>query len=139
MKQWSPPSDWNTITTIDAHTGGEPLRILTGGLPPIPGSTILEKRRYAQDHLDHIRTALMWEPRGHADMYGCILTEPVTPDGDLGVLFLHNAGFSTMCGHAIIALTTVMLETGMVPETKERPILKIDSPAGRITARAIRQ
>jgi trans-L-3-hydroxyproline dehydratase len=139
MKDWSPPSDWNTITTIDAHAAGEPLRIITGGLPPIPGNTILEKRRFAQDHLDHIRTALMWEPRGHADMYGCILTEPVTPDGDLGVLFLHNAGFSTMCGHAIIALTTVMLETGMVLQEEDQPILKIDSPAGRVTARAFRE
>jgi len=139
MKEWRPPSDWNTVTSIDAHAAGEPLRIITGGLPPIPGKTILEKRRYAQTHLDHLRTALMWEPRGHADMYGCILTEPVTPDGDLGVLFLHNAGFSTMCGHAIIALTTVMLETGLFPQAENEPILKIDSPAGRITAKAIRK
>ncbi len=76
--QWQPPDDWIRIATIDAHTAGEPLRIITGGLPEIPGDTILAKRRYAREHLDHLRTALMWEPRGHADMYGCILTEPVT-------------------------------------------------------------
>lgn len=139
MKNWTPPSEWNTITTIDAHAAGEPLRIITGGLPPIPQGTILAKRRYAQDHLDHLRTALMWEPRGHADMYGCILTQPETPDGDLGVLFLHNSGFSTMCGHAIIALTTVVLETGLIQRTESEPVLKIDSPAGRITARAKRE
>ncbi len=104
MTNWHPPEDWIRITSIDAHTAGEPLRIITGGLPPIPGDTILAKRRYAKEHLDHLRTALMWEPRGHADMYGCIMTEPTTPDGTLGVLFLHNEGFSTMCGHGVIGL-----------------------------------
>ena len=107
---WTPPSDWTRITTIDAHAAGEPLRAITGGLPPIPGETILAKRRYACEHLDHIRRALMFEPRGHADMYGCILTDPVTHDADLGVLFMHNEGYSTMCGHGVIALVTVLLE-----------------------------
>ncbi|MGD2123161.1 MAG: proline racemase family protein, partial [Gemmatimonadota bacterium] len=102
--EWKPPEDWVRITSLDVHTAGEPLRIITGGIPEIPGDTILEKRRYAQEHLDVLRTALMWEPRGHADMYGAILTEPVTDDGDAGVLFLHNEGFSTMCGHGIIGL-----------------------------------
>ncbi|MCB0054026.1 MAG: proline racemase family protein, partial [Caldilinea sp.] len=72
------------------------------------------KRRAAREQLDHLRRALMWEPRGHADMYGALLTEPVTPDGDLGVLFLHNEGFSTMCGHGVIALAKVLLDTGML-------------------------
>ena len=84
------------ITTVDAHAAGEPLRIITGGLPALQGETILERRRYMQEHYDHIRRALMWEPRGHRDMYGCVLTEPVTPDADLGVLFMHNEGYSTM-------------------------------------------
>lgn len=130
---WTPPSDWARITTIDAHAAGEPLRIVTGGLPPIPGDTILAKRRYAHEHLDHLRRALMFEPRGHADMYGCILTEPVTPDGDLGVLFMHNEGYSTMCGHGVIALVTVLLETGMLDP---REVIRLDTPAGRVTAGA---
>ena len=112
MTNWTPPSDWIRITTIDAHTGGEPLRVITAGCPDCR-DTILAKRR-GRDHYDELRTALMWEPRGHADMYGCILTPPVTPDGDLGVLFLHNEGFSTMCGHGVIALTKVALDTGMI-------------------------
>ncbi len=130
---WTPPLDWTRITTIDCHAAGEPLRVISGGLPPIPGDTILAKRRYAREHLDHLRRALMWEPRGHADMYGCILTEPVTPDGDLGVLFLHNEGYSTMCGHGVIGLVTVALETGMLPA---REAIRLDTPAGRVTARA---
>jgi len=132
--KWKTPKNWQKITTIEAHTAGEPLRIITGGIPDIPGKTILAKRRYAQEHLDHIRTGLMWEPRGHTDMYGAILTNPVTTDGDLGVLFLHNEGFSTMCGHGIIALTKVVLDTGMISKTGNNPVLKIDTPAGRITA-----
>ncbi|PYT09559.1 MAG: proline racemase, partial [Acidobacteria bacterium] len=130
---WNPPSDWTRITTIDAHAAGEPLRVITGGLPQIPGDTILEKRRYARENLDVLRRALMFEPRGHADMYGCILTDPVTPDGDLGVLFIHNEGYSTMCGHGVIALVTVLLETGML---KPREVIRLDTPAGRVTAKA---
>ena len=139
MKGWHPPEGWTVITTIDAHTAGEPLRVITGGLPPLPGATILEKRRYFREHLDHLRTALMWEPRGHADMYGCVLTEPETPDGDLGVIFMHNEGYSTMCGHGIIGLTKVVLDTGMVEKKGADPILRIDTPAGRVTAHARRE
>jgi proline racemase len=130
---WTPPTNWTRITTIDAHAAGEPLRVITGGIPPIPGDTILAKRRYAREHLDHIRRALMFEPRGHADMYGAIPTDPVTADGDLGVLFIHNEGYSTMCGHGVIALVTVLLETGMVDRGE---MIKLDTPAGRVTARA---
>lgn len=136
---WTPPQDWRKITVIDAHTAGEPLRVITGGLPSIPGKTILEKRRYAREHLDEYRTALMWEPRGHADMYGCIVTEPVTPDGTLGVLFLHNAGFSTMCGHGVIGLAKVALDTGMINVEGEPAIIRMDTPAGRVTAFARRE
>ena len=131
MTDWQPPDDWQRITTLDAHTAGEPLRIITGGLPPIPGDTILAKRRYAREHLDRLRTALMWEPRGHADMYGCILTEPTTPDGNLGVLFLHNEGWSTMCGHGVIGLVKVGIETGLIAPA---PVIRLDTPAGRVTA-----
>ncbi len=133
---WNPPADWLKIDAIDAHTAGEPLRVITGGLPPVPGQTILEKRRYAREHLDHLRTALMWEPRGHADMYGCIITEPVTPDGTLGVLFLHNEGFSTMCGHGVIALVTVLVESGAVKRDEDRASVVLDTPAGLVRATA---
>ncbi len=134
--KYSPPSDWIKITAIDAHTGGEPFRVIVDGFPELPGNTILERRRYAKEHYDHLRTALMWEPRGHADMYGCILTPPVTPEADFGILFIHNEGFSTMCGHGIIGITTVVLETGMLPMTSPTTQIKIDSPAGLITAYA---
>jgi trans-L-3-hydroxyproline dehydratase len=133
---WTPPPDWLEISTIDAHAAGEPLRLIVDGLPPIPGRTILEKRRYAKENLEHLRTALIWEPRGHADMYGCILTEPVTPQSDLGVLFFHNEGFSTMCGHGIIALVTVVIESKMIDVQGSEPTLRIDTPAGLVTATA---
>jgi proline racemase len=93
------------------------LRLLVDGLEPIPGGSMLEKRRYAQAHLDGLRRLLILEPRGHADMYGAIVTEPTSPDSDLGVLFLHNEGWSTMCGHGLIALVTCLLETGLSPST----------------------
>jgi len=133
---WSPPPDWLRIETLDVHAAGEPLRILGEGFPKPPGRTILEKRRYAREHLDALRTALMLEPRGHDDMYGCILTEPVTADGDLGVLFTHNEGYSTMCGHGVIALATAVFETGMRRAEGASPLLRLDTPAGRVTARA---
>jgi len=136
---WVPPSNWLRITTIEAHAAGEPLRVVISGYPYLPGETILEKRRYARQNLDHLRTAIMWEPRGHADMYGCLVTEPVTPDGTLGVLFMHNAGYSTMCGHGIIALAKVVLDTGMIQIGGDEPVIKMDTPAGRVTAFARRE
>ncbi len=123
------------VRTLDYHTAGEPLRIVTSGLPEIPGETMLDKRRFMKDELDHYRRFLMLEPRGHADMYGAVLTRPVTPDGDTGVLFLHNEGYSTMCGHGIIALVTAGLEHGLY-EVAAPPLVRIDTPAGRITAAA---
>jgi trans-L-3-hydroxyproline dehydratase len=136
MNSWTPPANWLKIRTIDAHTGGEPLRVIVSGFSELPGETILDRRRYAKEQLDHLRTALMWEPRGHADMYGCIITPAVTPEADLGVLFLHNEGYSTMCGHGIIAITKVALETGMLPMTSPETTVKIDTPAGLVTAHA---
>ena len=135
---FTPPDDWQRITTIDAHTAGEPLRVFTGGYPDLPGRTMLEKRQYALDHVDSLRRALMWEPRGHADMYGCVLTPPVTPDGDVGVVFMHNAGYSTMCGHGIIGLVKVGLDCGLLEIDGEPPVIRIDTPAGRVTATAER-
>lgn len=125
------------ITTVDAHTAGEPFRVVTGGFPELRGDTILAKRRDARERFDHLRTALMWEPRGHADMYGCLVTPPVTPGADVGVLFLHNEGYSTMCGHGIIGLATVALEIGLLPPGAPETTIRIDTPAGLVTAHAV--
>ncbi|HCX03095.1 MAG TPA: proline racemase [Clostridiales bacterium] len=126
----------NRIDCIDAHTGGEPLRIVTSGLPPIKGDTILEKRDYMLKNYDNLRKLMMLEPRGHSGMYGCILVEAVTKDGDFGVLFTHNEGLSSMCGHGIIGITKVAIETGMILAEDGENIVRIDSPAGRVTAYA---
>ncbi|MDX1523482.1 MAG: proline racemase family protein, partial [Anaerolineae bacterium] len=134
--KWATPKHWTKITTIDAHTEGEPFRVITGGFPELPGSTILERRRYAKEHLEHLRTALMFEPRGHADMYGCIITPPVSPEADFGILFMHNEGYSTMCGHGIIAISKVAVETGLVTQREPETTVRIDSPAGLVTAHA---
>jgi len=123
------------IQTIDCHAAGEPLRIVTGGLPPIAGDSILARRRYMQQHLDDVRRLLMWEPRGHADMYGCILTPPVSADAQCGVLFMHNEGYSTMCGHGIIGLATVLIETGQIPVEVPETSITFDTPAGSVRAR----
>jgi proline racemase len=130
LLSWRPPEHWNRITCIDMHTGGEPLRVIIDGLPPIEGRNVLEKRRYFREHYDHLRTGLMWEPRGHADMYGAVITS--SEDADFDLFFLHNEGYSTMCGHAIIALTKLAVETGVV--TKGELVFNV--PAGRIHARA---
>ena len=132
--QWG--ADRMVIRCIDAHTEGEPLRVIVAGMPQPHGATMLERRARARQRLDHLRTSLMWEPRGHADMYGAILTPPVTADADFGVLFLHNEGWSTMCGHGIIAVATVVLETGILPASEPVCMLRIDTPAGLVTANA---
>jgi proline racemase len=126
----------SVITTVDAHAAGEPLRIITGGLPELHGATILERRRYMQQHYEHIRRALMWEPRGHRDMYGCVLTRPVSSEADLGVLFMHNEGYSTMCGHGIIALVTTLLEMGTLASKGRKTPVNLDTPAGLVRATA---
>ena len=125
------------VNTVDYHTAGEPLRIVTGGLPEIPGESMQAKRRYMKEEMDHYRRFLMLEPRGHADMYGAVLTEPVTADGDVGGLFLHNEGYSTMCGHGIIALATAAVEHGLFAYADPQA-MRFDTPAGRVTASANR-
>lgn len=97
---------------------------------------MLERRAWAKDHQDHLRRILMQEPRGHADMYGALLTLPERPDSDVGVLFMHNEGYSTMCGHGIIAVTTIAFERGLVTHADGRHTLVLDAPAGQIRARA---
>lgn len=133
---WKPPSNWLKINTIDMHTGGEPLRILMDGLPEIEGNTVLEKRRFFKENYDQIRTGLMFEPRGHADMYGAVISKPSTPEADFDVFFIHNEGYSTMCGHAVLALTKFVIETGVVKVNSNKPKLTINVPCGTVYASA---
>ncbi len=133
-KDFRPSMDWLRIKTIDMHTGGEPLRVIVDGFPELKGNTVLDRRRFCKEHHDHLRTALMFEPRGHADMYGCILVPPNDDQGDFGILFLHNEGYSTMCGHAIIAISALAVEMNWIEVNEGDNILKIDAPCGRITS-----
>ena len=129
------PKSIRRYRTLDAHAAGEPLRLILDGYPAPKGRTMLEKRAWVKKHADGIRRALMLEPRGHADMYGAVLTEPVTPGADAGVLFMHNEGYSTMCGHGIVAVTTMAIERGLI-HPKEPNRIVYDSPAGPVHARA---
>lgn len=122
------------LTVIDMHTAGEPLRIVTGGYPDLPKGTILQKRAHVRDHLDHLRKILMFEPRGHADQYGALLVEPDLPGADLAVLFMHNEGYSTMCGHAIIALGRYAVDQGLVSPVGDRATVNIECPCGLVRA-----
>ena len=133
-RAWNPPEEWARLTTIDAHTAGEPLRVVLSGFPDLEGESILARRRAARERYDHLRTALMWEPRGHADMYGCLVVPAVTDSADFGVLFMHNEGYSTMCGHGIIAVATVAVELGLVPVQEPLTPIGIDTPAGFVAA-----
>src|SRR5476651_2430155 len=124
------------LKTIDAHAAGEPLRLIVDGFPSPRGRTMLDKREWVRTHADALRRALMLEPRGHADMYGAILTEPVSPGSHAGVLFMHNEGYSTMCGHGVVAVTTIALERGLLMPGGDGATIVYDSPAGTIRARA---
>lgn len=130
-----PAPDMLTIRTIDAHTAGEPLRLIIDGFPPVQGTTMLERREWVRANCDHLRTALMCEPRGHSDMYGALLTHPERPDSDAGVLFMHNQGYSTMCGHGVIAVVTIAFERHLITPTSPGELV-LDAPAGRIHSKA---
>lgn len=121
-----------SIRTTDYHTAGEPFRIVIAGVPPLEGRTILDKRRWAGEHLDHVRRLLVNEPRGHADMYGCFVTDPVDDGADLGVVFFHGEGYSTACGHGTIALVTWALESGRLPAPEGEVFVTVDAPSGRL-------
>jgi trans-L-3-hydroxyproline dehydratase len=122
------------IETVEMHTGGEPVRIVTDGYPPVEGATILDKRRYAAEHLDRLRHLLIYEPRGHHDMYGVIPVPPDDPAADLAVLFMHNEGYSTMCGHAVIALGRWAVDSGIVAPAGNPTTVRIQCPCGLVTA-----
>ena len=123
------------ITTIDAHAAGEPLRLVVGGIPAPPGATMLDKRASLRRRRDRLRRALMHEPRGHAGMYGALLTEPVSPGSDAGILFMHNEGYSSMCGHGVIAVVTIALERGLLVRPNPAADIVLDTPAGPVRAR----
>ncbi|MDC3181535.1 proline racemase family protein [Flavobacteriaceae bacterium] len=129
-----PPTNWLQIKTIDMHTGGEALRVIVDGFPVLKGSSVLEFRRYCKEHYDDLRKLLMFEPRGHADMYGCLLLPPNDEKADFGIIFLHNNGYSTMCGHAIIAISTLAVNMKWISPREGDNVLKIDTPCGRISS-----
>ncbi len=129
-----PAAAGNAIEVLDYHTAGEPFRIVVSGYPELAGTTILERRRSALQLHDHLRKMLMWEPRGHADMYGGILVPPDHDEAQVGVLFMHNEGYSTMCGHGTIALATALVESGAIAPTGTATPIGIDAPCGLVRA-----
>ncbi|MCW8878472.1 MAG: proline racemase family protein [Kangiellaceae bacterium] len=135
-KEYRLPDGALELTAIDMHTGGEPLRVVTSGYPQIEAKSLLEFRRVLKQDYDHFRTALMFEPRGHADMYGCLLLKPFHPEADCSVIFMHNEGYSTMCGHAVIGIMTLAVEMGWVEVINDHARLNIEAPCGLIKAQA---
>lgn len=121
-----------SLHAVDSHTMGEPTRIIVGGIPQIPGKTMPEKKAYLEQHLDHIRTAVMHEPRGHNDMFGSIITEPTMEEADLGIIFMDGGGYLNMCGHGSIGACTVAVETGMVEVKEPYTEIKLEAPAGLV-------
>jgi proline racemase len=123
------------FAAVDSHTEGMPTRVITGGVPVIPGATMLERKLYFEEHLDHIRQLLMHEPRGHGAMSGAILQPPTRADADWGVLFIEVSGCLPMCGHGTIGVATVLVETGMVAVTEPETVVALDTPAGLVQVR----
>jgi proline racemase len=123
------------FSAVDSHTEGMPTRVITGGVPMLPGATMLERKLHFEQHLDDLRLLLMHEPRGHSAMSGAILQPPLHPDADWGVLFIEVSGLLPMCGHGTIGVATVLVETGMVEVTEPETIVRLDTPAGLVVAR----
>lgn len=119
---------------VDSHTEGMPTRVITGGIGVIPGTTMAERREWFMANSDDIRTLLMYEPRGHSSMSGAILQPPTRPDADYGVLFIEVSGLLPMCGHGTIGVATVLVETGMVEVQEPVTTIRLDTPAGLVTA-----
>jgi proline racemase len=127
--------NYTVFETIDSHTMGEPTRIIVKGFPELAGNTMMERKKYLEENFDHYRTALMLEPRGHKDMFGAILTEPISKEADLGVIFMDTGGYLNMCGHGSIGSSTVAVETGLVKVTEPYTEVVLEAPAGLIQAR----
>jgi proline racemase len=123
------------LAAVDSHTEGMPTRVITGGVGPIPGATMLERKLHFEQHMDDLRLLLMREPRGHSAMSGAILQPPTRADADWGVLFIEVSGCLPMCGHGTIGVATVLVETGMVEVTEPETVVRLDTPAGLIEAR----
>jgi proline racemase len=123
------------FSAVDSHTEGMPTRVVTGGVGPIPGASMLERKLHFEEHLDHLRLLLMREPRGHGAMSGAILQPPLTEGADWGVLFIEVTGCLPMCGHGTIGVATVLVETGMVEVTEPETLVRLDTPAGLVEAR----
>ena len=126
-----------TFLVVDSHTMGEPTRIILSGFPELSGATMMERKQFVASHYDHYRTALMLEPRGHKDMFGALVTRPVHPEADLGVIFMENSGYLNMCGHGSIGTATVAVETGLVKVVEPYTTLTLDAPAGLVRARVL--
>ncbi len=124
------------ITTVDTHTEGQPTRIVVSGVDELAGDTMAERRRDFRDRYDHLRMGLLAEPRGHAGMYACVLTEPCAPDADFGALFMHNDGYMDVSGHASIGVLTALFETGIIEADGDIVQVALDTPAGIIRAEA---
>ncbi len=123
------------LAAVDSHTEGMPTRVVTGGVGPLPGATMLERKLRFEAERDDLRLLLMREPRGHAAMSGAILQPPTRPDADWGVLFIEVSGCLPMCGHGTIGVATVLIETGMVEVTEPETVISLDTPAGLVQAR----
>lgn len=123
------------LSAIDVHTAGNPERIVISGVPLIPGKTMLEKARHVRDRLDHLRTLLVDEPRGHGNMYASFLLPPTMQEADYGVIFMENGGYPTMCGHGTIAICTALVEAGFVEPKEPETRIVLDTPAGLVRAR----
>jgi proline racemase len=123
------------FSAVDSHTEGMPTRVITSGVGPIPGATMLERKLHFEEHMDDLRLLLMREPRGHGAMSGAILQPPLRDDADCGVVFIEVSGCLPMCGHGTIGVATVLVETGMVEVREPETVVRLDTPAGLVEAR----
>ena len=125
------------LQVVDSHTVGEFCRIVIGGFPEPEGNTMIEKKKWMEENYDHVRTALMFEPRGHHDMFGAFLCEPVNPEAQFGVMFMDTGGYLNMCGHCTIGAVTVAIEAGLVESHEGENEVVLEAPAGIIRTKAV--
>lgn len=133
----APKGAWRQpILTVDSHTAGEPTRLVVGGLPPIPGTTMNDKRLYLANEMDYVRGLLTQEPRGHRDMFGAVLTEPVSPEAAFGLVYMDARRYPYLCGHATIGAVTTLIEAGVIETDEPETVVIVDSPSDTLTMRA---